>query len=116
VDEYVNSADLEKFRQAYEEQAKRGDPSAIVTFNYAHALIRSSKDNVRTGIFLLEGLLKRDIDGAKRDYVYYLAVANTRIKEYDRALSYLDVLLTAESDNRQAIALKELVNERMKKG
>lgn len=116
VDEYVDTADLETFRRAYEEQAKRGEPSAISTFNYAHALIRSSKDNVRTGIFLLEGLLKRDItDGSKRDYVYYLAVANTRMKEYDRALTYLDVLLTAESDNRQAIALKELVNDRMKK-
>lgn len=82
IDDMIDAKDLDTFRRAYEEQAKRGgDPSPIVTFNYAHALIRSSKDNTRTGIFLLEGLLKRNIsDGSKRDYVYYLAVANARIK------------------------------------
>jgi hypothetical protein len=48
-------------------------------------------------------------------HLFDLFQANARIKEYDRALSYLDVLLTAEGDNRQALSLKELVNERMKK-
>lgn len=48
--------------------------------------------------------------------MYYLAVAYTRLKEYDRALGYIDALLFAESDNRQALALKELINKRMKKG
>ncbi|CAD5234936.1 unnamed protein product [Bursaphelenchus xylophilus] len=116
VDEYVEASDLENFARAYSEQSGRGPVSAIVAFNYAHALIRSSKENVRTGIFILEGLLKKDIeDIPKRDYVYYLAVAYTRLREYDRALDYINALLAAESDNRQAIALKELINQRMKK-
>ncbi|KAI6173370.1 DB domain-containing protein [Aphelenchoides besseyi] len=104
VDDFVDSADLENFRRAYEDQVRRGDASAIVAFNYAHALIRSTKENVKTGIYIMESLLKKDSeDVPKRDY------------EYDRALSYVDVLLSAESDNRQAIALKKLINERMKK-
>ncbi|KAI6209594.1 Mitochondrial fission 1 protein [Aphelenchoides besseyi] len=116
VDDFVDSADLENFRRAYEDQVRRGDASAIVAFNYAHALIRSTKENVKTGIYIMESLLKKDSeDVPKRDYVFYLAVAYARLKEYDRALSYVDVLLGAESDNRQAIALKKLINERMKK-
>jgi len=113
---YIDPADLEKFRKAYEDQQNRGVPSAITVFNYAHALIKSTKEDVRIGIFLLESLLKRDTeDIPKRDYVYYLAVACTRIKDYDRALAYIDTLLAAESDNRQAIDLKELIQKRMKR-
>ncbi|KAH7702778.1 fis1-related protein [Aphelenchoides avenae] len=116
VDEWVDNADLERFRNTYAEQARRGAPSAVATFSYAHALIKSHKDDVKTGIYLLEGLLKRDTeDIPKRDYVYYLAVAHTRLKEYDRAIEYIELLLSAESDNRQALELKELIQKRMKK-
>jgi len=63
------------------------------------------------------GLLNRDTeDVPKRDYVYYLAVAHTRLKQYDRALDYINVLLSAESDNRQAVDLKGLIEARMKRG
>lgn len=49
----------------------------LLIIDVLDALIRSTKDNTRTGIFLLEGLLKRDVsDGSKRDYVYYLAVVS----------------------------------------
>lgn len=80
-------------------------------------------------------------DISKRDYVYYLAIAHTRLKvklsaietfserlipllqkknfkfqEYDRALAYVDVLLSAESSNRQALDLRDVIKHRMKKG
>ena len=103
----------------------------MTAFTYAHALIRSHNEDVKIGITILEGLLKRDTeDIPKRDYVYYLAVAHTRIKvrllyatlymefifqEYDRALAYIDLLLNAESHNRQAIELKSAIEKRMKK-
>lgn len=74
------------------------------------------------------GILKRpDSDMPKRDYVYYLAIAHTRIKvyiilfknnlkEYDRALEYINLLLSAESDNHQALDLKLLIERRMNRG
>ncbi|CAD5227518.1 unnamed protein product [Bursaphelenchus okinawaensis] len=116
VDEYVEAGDLEEFARTYRNQQARGPVSDNVAFNYAHALIRSTKENVRTGIFIFEGLLRKD-DGEvpKRDYVYFLAVAYTRLKEYDKALEYINALLYAESDNRQAVALRDLINQRMKK-
>ncbi|KAL7079328.1 hypothetical protein ACQ4LE_001145 [Meloidogyne hapla] len=116
VDEVVNPDDLEKFRKQYAEESRRGAPAAQTAFYYAHALIKSSKEDVRTGIYILESLLKRpDSDMPKRDYVYYLAIAHTRIKEYDRALEYINLLLSAESDNHQALDLKELIEQRMKR-
>ncbi|VDN29807.1 unnamed protein product [Gongylonema pulchrum] len=60
-------------------------------------------------------LLRKEVeDVSKRDYVYYLAIAHTRLKEYDRALAYVDILLGAESNNRQALDLKEVIKQRMR--
>ncbi|KAK0403548.1 hypothetical protein QR680_016988 [Steinernema hermaphroditum] len=116
VDEVVDPNDLEMFRRVYAEQLKRGQPSAVAVFQFAHALIRSNRRDVQMGIELLEGLLRRDTeDIPKRDYVYFLAIAHTRAKDYDKALSYVDILLHAENQNRQATELKALIEKRMKK-
>jgi len=115
VDDEVDATTLQTFRRAYDQQVMRGAPSAKVCFDYAHALSRSSRADVERGIRLLEELLRRDAeDVSKRDYVFYLAVAHTRVKEYDRALAYIEVLLSAEPGNRQALDLKTLIEKRMK--
>uniref|UniRef100_A0AC35TWV1 Mitochondrial fission 1 protein n=1 Tax=Rhabditophanes sp. KR3021 TaxID=114890 RepID=A0AC35TWV1_9BILA len=115
VDENISHADLARFRQVYMDQVGRGQVSGNDQFSYAHALIKSDKNNIKEGVKLLETLLAKNNDGIpKRDTVYYLALAHTRLKDYDRALAYLDALLSAEEHNRQAIELKELVSKRMK--
>ena len=38
----------------------------------------------------------------KRDYLYYLAVGNYKLKEYTLALKYIRALLQVEPGNRQA--------------
>jgi hypothetical protein len=37
-------------------------------------------------------------------------------QEYDRALEYINLLLSAEGDNHQALDLKELIEKRMNRG
>ncbi|MCP9263277.1 hypothetical protein DINM_006612 [Dirofilaria immitis] len=116
VDERIDSDVLANLEKTYNEQVARGSPSAVAIYSYAHGLIKSSNTDVRKGIQLLEDLLRKELeDISKRDYVYYLAVAHTRLKEYDRALAYIDVLLSAESNNRQALDLKDVIKQRMKK-
>ncbi|ETN79790.1 hypothetical protein NECAME_09623 [Necator americanus] len=133
LDERVDQYDLERFRETYETQCRRGSPSAIATFNYGTALIRSTKQDVTEGTNLLESmrsfshtltvgeieyreLLREEPDDVnKRDYVYFLAIANARLKNYDRALAYIDILLAAETHNRQASQLREIIEKRMKK-
>ncbi|VDM74643.1 unnamed protein product [Strongylus vulgaris] len=108
---------LQRFREAYETQCRRGPPSAIATFNYGTALIRSTKQDVAEGINLLEKLLREEPDDVnKRDYVYFLALANARLRNYDRALAYIDILLAAETHNRQASQLRDIIEKRMQKG
>ncbi|VDK86839.1 unnamed protein product [Onchocerca ochengi] len=107
---------FQNLERTYKEQVARGNPSAVAIYSYAHGLIKSNNSDVRKGIQLLEDLLRQEVeDISKRDYVYYLAIAHTRLKEYDRALAYIDVLLSAESNNRQALDLKDVIKSRMKK-
>ncbi|OZC05931.1 hypothetical protein X798_07091 [Onchocerca flexuosa] len=109
VDERIDPEVLANLERTYKEQLARGNPSAVAIYSYAHGLIKSNNSDVRKGIQLLEDLLRQEVeDISKRDYVYYLAVAHTRLKEYDRALAYIDVLLSAESNNRQALDLKDI--------
>ncbi|KAE9413556.1 hypothetical protein Angca_007850 [Angiostrongylus cantonensis] len=133
LDERVDPYDLEKVRDAYETQLRRGSPSAVATFDYAVALIRSTKQDVVEGTNMLEiNLLTYQLNSvrnrlvsellhlepdhlSKRDYVYYLAVANARLGNYDRALAYIDILLAAESHNRQATHLRKMIEKRMRR-
>lgn len=41
-----------------------------------------------------------------RDYIYYLAVGNARIKEYAVALKFCKAFLQIEPNNSQAITLE----------
>ncbi|VDN07151.1 unnamed protein product [Thelazia callipaeda] len=116
VDERIDPDLLISLEKTYRDQVARGDPSIVAVYSYAHGLIKSSNSDVRKGIKLLEDLLRKEVeDISKRDYVYYLAIAHTRLKEYDRALAYIDVLLSAESNNRQAMDLESLIKKRMKR-
>ncbi|CAJ0962205.1 unnamed protein product, partial [Mesorhabditis belari] len=116
LDERIDPYELERFRDDYERGIKTGAPTVAATFCYAHGLIKSTKQDVNEGIRLLEDLLRKEPDEMpKRDYVYYLAIANARLKDYDRALAYLDVLLAVETHNRQARELKEIIEKKMKR-
>ncbi|CAJ0575838.1 unnamed protein product, partial [Mesorhabditis spiculigera] len=116
LDERIDPFELERFRDAYESECKAGAPSLGTTFCFAHGLIRSTKSDVQEGVRILEDLVRKEPDELpKRDYVYYLSIANARMKDYDRAIAYLDVLLAAESHNRQARELRALIEKKMKK-
>ena len=72
-------------------------------FEYAWCLVRSRYPaDIRKGIILLEDLLKNREETNKRDYLYYLSIGNTRLKEYATALRFIRALLQLEPGNRQA--------------
>uniref|UniRef100_A0A1I7TNG4 Mitochondrial fission 1 protein n=1 Tax=Caenorhabditis tropicalis TaxID=1561998 RepID=A0A1I7TNG4_9PELO len=115
LEERTSPAVLMNAREQYIRQCGRGSPSAASTFAFTHAMIGSkNKLDVKEGIVCLEKLLRDDEDRtSKRNYVYYLAVANARLKQYDVALGYIDVLLEAEGNNQQAKTLKENIKSAM---
>ncbi|GMT31302.1 hypothetical protein PFISCL1PPCAC_22599 [Pristionchus fissidentatus] len=116
LDERIDPYELERLRDQYETQVRRGQPSHLAKFSFAHGLIKSTKDDVHQGIAILEQLLRENdrADIAMRDYIYYLAVGHARIKDYDRALAYIETLLHAEATNRQAITLREIIEKKMR--
>ncbi|XP_043311427.1 mitochondrial fission 1 protein isoform X2 [Cervus elaphus] len=60
-------------------------------------------------------LLPKGSKEEQRDYVFYLAVGNYRLKEYEKALKYVRGLLQTEPQNSQAKELERLIDKAMKK-
>uniref|UniRef100_H9GPE8 Mitochondrial fission 1 protein n=1 Tax=Anolis carolinensis TaxID=28377 RepID=H9GPE8_ANOCA len=106
-----------KFEKKYNAELKEGNISKGTKFEYAWCLIRSKyTDDIKKGIVLLEDLLPKGTKEEQRDYVFYLAVANYRLKEYEKALKYIRGLLKTEPGNTQALELEKLINKAMQKG
>ena len=90
--------------------------SSSAQFEYAWCLVRSKYPaDIRKGIILLEDLYQNRDESGKRDYLYYLAFGNARIKEYQTALKYVCGLLQVEPANRQAQDLEVVIKKKMEK-
>jgi len=62
---------------------------------------------------LLEDLFKKPDEDNKRDYLFYLAIGNTKLKEYNIALKYVRALLQVEPNNRQAQDLEKMISDKL---
>lgn len=114
LEETVPTEDLKKFEQKYHTELQAGQVSSSSQFEYAWCLVRSRYPaDIKKGIILLEDLFKSREETNKRDYLYFLSIGNTRVKEYATALKYIRALLQVEPGNRQAQELESLVTGRM---
>ena len=59
--------------------------------------------------------MKTRDENIKRDSLYYMAVAKTKLSEYEEALKYLKTILNIQPTNEQVRELYDEVNNRMKK-
>lgn len=75
---------VQKFERAYHTELVEGRVSRETQFSYAWCLVRSRYPaDIRKGIILLEELFKTENineDNSRRDYLYYLALGNARMK------------------------------------
>lgn len=116
LEESVSPADLKRFEARYHEEMAAGKPTPSAQFEYAWCLVRSKYPaDIRKGILLLEDLYQNRDETGKRDYLYYLAIGNARIKEYQLALKYIRGLLQVEPGNRQAQDLENIIKSKMEK-
>ncbi|MBN3299299.1 FIS1 protein, partial [Amia calva] len=105
-----------KFEKKYNAELVKGSISKETKFEYAWCLIRSKYSaDITKGVGLLEDLVQKGTKDDQRDYLFYLAVANYRLKEYEKALKYIRTLLRKEPGNTQAIDLEKLIDKAMKK-
>lgn len=83
-----------------------GTVSTKAQFEYAWCLVRSQySSDMRKGVVLLEDLCNRHAQG-NRDYIYYLAIGNARLKNYSDSLKFIKAFLQVEPNNQQAISLE----------
>jgi len=113
--EVVPQEDLENIEKKYHDEKKLdGDVTTETKFQYAFVLIRSRYTNdVRKGIMLLEELARTHPEG-QRDYIYFLAFGNARIKNYTEGLKYCSAFLEIES-NDQVRQLEEYIKKQSDK-
>lgn len=79
--------------------------SAKTQFEYAWCLVRSKYGaDINNGVKIFEELCKDDPDN-KRDYIYYLAIAYTRMKDFTTAQKYVQAFLEIEPNNMQVMLL-----------
>lgn len=116
VSDVVAPEDLLKFEKKYNNELLKGAVSKETKFEYAWCLIRSKyTDDIKKGIVLLEELVQKASKDDSRDFLFYLAVANYRLKDYERALKYIRTLLKNEPGNKQALDLEKLIDKALKK-
>ncbi|XP_043953210.1 mitochondrial fission 1 protein [Gambusia affinis] len=116
LSDVVAPEDLKKFEKKYSNEQLKGSVSKETKFEYAWCLIRSKyTDDIKKGVLLLEELVHKSSKDDSRDYLFYLAVANYRLKEYEKALKYIRTLLRNEPGNKQALELEKLIDKALKK-
>ncbi|XP_044277348.1 mitochondrial fission 1 protein [Varanus komodoensis] len=116
LSEVVALEDLQRFEKKFNAELKEGNVCKGTKFEYAWCLVRSKyNDDIKKGIVLLEDLLPKGNKEEQRDYIFYLSVANYRLKEYEKALKYIRGLLKTEPSNTQALELEKLINKAMQK-
>ncbi|KAG7497387.1 mitochondrial fission 1 protein [Solea senegalensis] len=116
VSDIVAPEDLSKFEKKYNSELAKGAVSKETKFEFAWCLIRSKfSHEIKKGIALLEELVQKASKDDSRDFLFYLAVANYRLKDYEKALKYIRTLLKNEPGNKQAQELEKLIDKALKK-
>ncbi|KAG5852057.1 mitochondrial fission 1 protein [Anguilla rostrata] len=116
VSEVVAPEDLSKFKKKYDGELAKGSVSKETKFEYAWCLIRSKySEDIKKGIVMLEELVQKSSKDDQRDFLFYLSVANYRLKDYEKALKYIRTLLRNEPGNTQALELEKLIDKALKK-
>ncbi|XP_011497166.1 PREDICTED: mitochondrial fission 1 protein [Ceratosolen solmsi marchali] len=114
LDEMTSAQDLKKFEREYNITLLNGNLDPKVQFQYAWCLVRSKySSDIYKGILLLKNLLDTS-SMERRDCMYYLAIGHARIKEYNKALEYINLFSTTEPGNTQIEHLESLIRNKLR--
>ena len=113
LDDTISEEDVSKHRDKFNLVKM---PTENDRFQFALTLIRCKhKNEIAEGLALFQNLFAKTADeDIKRDSLYYMAVAQTKLSNYDMALKYIQSILNVQS-NEQVLDLQAEVNKRMKR-
>ncbi|CAF0940194.1 unnamed protein product [Adineta ricciae] len=100
LEEIVLPDEIQRYRTVYEKAKEANQVTDQNKFSFAYCLVRKLYDSTNK-------------DEDKRDYLYYLAVGNARLNEYETAIKFLDAILHVQPGNHQAQNLKDEITRRM---
>ncbi|XP_035233891.1 mitochondrial fission 1 protein-like [Stegodyphus dumicola] len=112
----VSEADTKIYQENYEMQLASDEVDLQTKFHYAWCLAHSQhRTDVKKAAVLLEEIFKEGTEEIKRDSLFYLAVAETRQKNYCTAKKYIQAFLRVEPTNIQAQQLNLYIDKHLKK-
>lgn len=100
-----------------EAQVESEQPVATVQsqFNFGWGLLKSKdEDDIKQGINIITDIFKT-VPSRRTECLYYLSLGCFKIKEYREASRYIDVLLSHQPDNQNAITVKKLIENELAK-
>ena len=114
LDDSISEVELRKHRDRY---AALIVPTENEDFQYALNLIRAKhKADIQEGLDLFQSLFTRTKEeDIKRDALYYMAIAQTKLNNYEQALKFCQTILNVQPTNEQVRDLYIEINKRMKK-
>lgn len=118
IEETISDSEIARLAKAHEEAKSSGNSEAevVARFQYAHGLLRSvHSQDVKHGINLLERLYYEGNSSQRRDYLYYIAIGHTRLKQYNLAMDCVEQFIQFEPENRQAKQLRSYIKEKLTK-
>lgn len=117
IDQTLEDSEIAAAAQNHEaSKAEGGEAELTARFQYACALIRSKHiQDINHGVSVLEGLYYNGNKSARRDYLFLIAMAQTRLKKYSLALDCVEYFLKFEPENRQAKQLRSHIKDKLTK-
>ena len=119
LDDCISDEELQKHREQFIASTKDSTklPDINTQFQYALCLVRSgNSNNIQNAFQLFKKMFDASTDeDFRRDTLYYMAVAEAKLKNYEPALKYLDTILKVQPNNDQVRDLYVVVNKRMRK-
>ena len=114
LEDTITDAELAKYREKY---ASIKVPTETEQFEYALCLMRTKHTRIiEESLVLFQTLFASTKDeNIKRDSLYYMAIAETKLNNYESALKYLRSILKVEPTNEQVIELHKEVEKRMQR-
>ena len=114
LEEFISEQELEKSRDKYNSIKK---PTENDQFELGLNLVRAkNRVDVKEGLSMFQILFtESNDDDLKRDVLYYMAVAQTKLNNYEEALKYLQSILNVQPNNDQVKELYVEVNRKMKR-
>ncbi|PAV19921.1 mitochondrial fission 1 [Pyrrhoderma noxium] len=105
--------ELEILQNQFKKEREAGHVTVQAKFNYAWGLVKSPKHEHQVeGVRLLQEIYREE-PPRRRECLYYLALGQYKMGNYEEAKRFNALLLEKEPNNLQALSLAELVEKKM---